>query len=119
MHILLKLTPPPAHWVGLANIISHSDGLRDDVTLIVSKEGAKFVDEKGREVPSSISNSVEALKAADTLQGKLTLLAALHAEFPVPPPAAPTQSRLKRALPHFHKSGAIGRAIHFGATSGR
>jgi hypothetical protein len=117
MRIRLNLHKPSAHWIGLANVVAQSDELREDVTLIVDAEGARFYEGQTCDIPIAISASAPAIEAIDTLDGKLAFIAWLHQRFPKPQPGTPARAQLRRALPNFHRSSSMMRAIRFGATS--
>ena len=115
MRILLKAARPSAHWLGMANLISQSDGLRGDVTLLVDQTEVRFLSDDACEIPMPASAAAWIHQAPMTLQGKLDVLEWLHERFPNPELAKRPQQKPLRVLPPFHRSGAVARTIQFTA----
>ena len=84
MKTLLNLTEPSADWRGLAHVIAKSAGLRDDVTLVVEKEGVRFYDEERREIQTSLPPGTGARDSIMLLSTKLFLLKWLYDHFSKP-----------------------------------
>lgn len=117
MQILLKFPKPSAHWIGLANLIVHSDGLRGDITLVVDGDGARFFEKIDAENPIPVLTRKQPRFAVETLAGKLAFLQWLHDTFPKVEPVAVSRAPQLRPLPNFFKGGAITRAVRFGTAS--
>jgi hypothetical protein len=84
MKTLLNLTEPSADWRGLAHVIAKSTGLRDDVTLVVEKEGVRFYDEERREIQTSLPPGTGTRDSITLLSTKLFLLKWLYDHFSKP-----------------------------------
>ena len=117
MQILLKFPKPSSHWVGLANLIVHSDGLRGDITLVVDGDGARFFEKIDAENPIPVLTRTQPRFDVETLAGKLAFLQWLHDTFPKVEPVPVPRALKIRPLPNFFKGGAITRSVRFGTTS--
>ena len=84
MKTVLKLTEPSADWRGLAHVIAKSAGLRDDVTLVVEKEGLRFYDDERREIVTNLPPGTGARDSITLLSTKLFLLKWLYDHFSKP-----------------------------------
>jgi hypothetical protein len=99
----------------MANLITQSDGLRRDITLVVDENDVRLLDEHNREIPMPAPAIASVLHAPTTLQGKLDLFEWLHERFPNPELAPRQEQPPLRVLPPFHRSGAVARTIRFSA----
>jgi hypothetical protein len=117
MRIVLKLPEPTAHWIGLANLIEQSDGLRADITLVIDSNGPRFFEQIATDNPIPVFLREQPRFAVETLAGKLGFLQWLHDAFPKPAPIPATSQRRLQFPAIFQTSGAARRAIRFQAVS--
>jgi hypothetical protein len=117
MRILLKFPRPSSHWVGLSNLITQSDGLRGDVTLVVDADGVRFFEKIDDESPIPVMTRRHPRFDVETLSGKLSFLQWLHDTFPKEEPVVANRAVRIRPLPNFYRGGAIARTVRFGATA--
>ena len=82
MRMLLNLPDPSADWRGLAHVISKSDGLRDDVTLVVERDRLRFFDSECREISAGMDSGQWSAGSVNNLSAKLSLLDWLYERFP-------------------------------------
>ena len=80
MRILLNLPDPSPDWRKLADIISESYDLRDDVTLVVESDRIRFLDAEGREIRKDAPCCWSSRTIAQ-FTAKLSLLDWLHENF--------------------------------------
>ncbi len=81
MRTLLNLSDPSPDWRGLAHVISKSDGLRDDVTLVIENDRVRLFDAECREIQTgAIAGRWSSLNISQ-LSSKLSLLDWLHENF--------------------------------------
>ena len=119
MRIKLNFPKPSSHWVGMANMIMQSDGLRGDITLVADENGARFFEKIEEQSPIPVITRRQPRFAVETLAGKLAFLQWLHDMFPKTEASAPTRFVQRRPLQSFYRGGAIARSIRFSATSSR
>ncbi len=119
MRIKLNFPKPSPHWVGLANMIMQSDGLRGDITLVVDETGARFFEKIDDQSPIPVITRRQPRFPVETLAGKLAFLQWLHDTFPKTESSVPTRFVQRRPLPSFYHGGAITRTVRFSATTSR
>ena len=81
MRTLLNLSDPSPDWRGLAHVISKSDGLRDDVTLVIESDRIRFFDAECREIQTGATAGRWSSSNISQLSSKLSLLDWLHENF--------------------------------------
>jgi hypothetical protein len=81
MRTLLNLPDPSPDWRGLAHVISKSDGLRDDVTLVIESDRIRFFDAECREIKTDLAPESWSISTISQLSSKLSLLDWLHQNF--------------------------------------
>jgi hypothetical protein len=115
MKMRLNLAEPSPDWRGLAHVIAKSDTLRDDVTLVVEKDGLRFLDENLREIQTDLPAGMGTVESITLLSTKLFLLDWLYQRFPKQAAAgeSPLHTR-PRAGSYLKRDGAPG--IHSAAT---
>ena len=117
MRIKLNFPKPSAHWLGLANIIMESDGLRGGITLVGDEQGTRLFGKVEDENPIPVLLDRQPRFAVNTLAGKLAFLQWLHDRFPKVQSSVPTRFVQRRPLQSFYHGGAITRSIRFSPTS--
>ena len=81
MRTLLNLPDPSPDWRGLAHVISKSDGLRDDVTLVIERDRIRFFDAECREIQIGLTAGRWSSSNISQLASKISLLDWLHENF--------------------------------------
>ena len=81
MRTLLNLSDPSPDWRGLDHVISKSDGLRDDVTLVIEGDRIRFFDAECREIQTGATTARWSSSNITQLSSKLSFLDWLHETF--------------------------------------
>jgi hypothetical protein len=116
MRTLLNLPDPSADWRGLAHVISKSDGLRDDVTLVVERDRIRFFDAECREIQTGMAPGRWTHDTMSQLALKLSLLDWLHERFPSEREAANPSPRRERPVDSFFTNEHVAPGNRSGAS---
>lgn len=114
MRILLMLPKPSAHWSGMANLIGESDGLRDDVTVVVDGERVRFFDAGSNEMAVHVPRHILEAGTIPRLRAKLSFLQWLHERFPRAVDQTFRRERTRWPVHTFSKPGSGVRSLRFG-----
>jgi hypothetical protein len=116
MRTLLNLPEPSADWRGLANVISRSADLQDDVTLVVEQDRLRFFDGECREIQTDLLPGAWTHGAMRQLAAKLSLLDWLHERFPQQNPGSSREKNDSRPARSYFNHVRDEPGIHSAAT---